>query len=88
MRCHLNFSSGDMVMFTSGSYSDYTVEGMFVAIEPFNIKEEYLEFIKSGTEYSPEAFIAFLSARNIIDEVMHATIDLGRYKNEGPWLES
>ena len=77
--------AGRLVRLESGSYSEYSVRGFFVALRDFNPFDELEEFFKEKPEqrkdyhFEVDEFMAFVIAKGYLLEIDEDILDLGDY---------
>ena len=79
--------AGQLICIDHGEYSDYTVDGFFVALCAFDPMEELQKFLDANepmkTEYhfDQSKFLAHLLAQGFLLEIEYATLYLGSYSS-------
>lgn len=85
---------GSLITVTSGMYSDYTIDGIFKAVElldPKQLLEEWLILHPEEREYygfNDYKFIAWLHIRNLIEPVECYEWHLEDYSNPEEEMQS
>ena len=85
MMSETKLKAGQMVMFATGSYSDYRVNSVVVVRKPFDLAKQLDRFVKdvlkTGEYQYPEAnsdtFIGWLCANDFIASVACSEIHIG-----------
>ena len=77
--------TGDVLLLTSGCYSDYSVIDTCVALEDFCWREQLAEFSavenKDGKRWWFDSikFVSFLQRKRLIDTIAYSEVHLGEY---------
>lgn len=94
---NLRFSKGEVIVATQGMYSDFCLNGFFVAIKDFDMAElaqkrvsEYvaknpkiaLECLSGVWELDFDSFGAWLIAKEVVVPVKYREVHLGGYEFE------
>lgn len=84
----MKVSKGEILMVTTGEYSDYGVQSLVVALADFDInelREEYLSEFPDQTERYSADFYKFnnwlVNEKKIVEEVKHREWHLGDYSS-------
>lgn len=77
----LQFKKGDVLVFTTGSYSDYQLLAFLVAIEPLDLPELGKEFVgaRKTYTYGLDEFAGWLIAKGKALPCEHNSVHLGDY---------
>lgn len=94
-----NISKGEIILITSGEYSDYNVYGLLIALEDINTEELRNAYINKFPEqtdkygFKEEIFLQYLKHLNLVKEIHFKEWYLASYSNisemqvsEGPIL--
>ncbi len=80
MATNTKFKAGEIIQFTSGMYSDKVSQGIFVAIQDFDLFEEVKSIPKDSDEdidwLNIDRFIAILITREILMPVKYRDFHL------------
>jgi len=73
--------AGKLVYVDSGSYSDYSVMGFFVALQDFCPQNELNEYLKQvpNPYFNEDQFLAFLLKKGLLLKVEYSQLHLGGY---------
>lgn len=78
-------SVGSLVLISAGGYSDYGVEALVRITKPFSYRAEQIKLIDNfkpqhaWSKPCPSDFIAHLSAKGFIEDVVYTEWHLGLY---------
>lgn len=75
--------AGSLLLVDSGSYSDYSVIGFFVALRDFCPQDELNEYlIQEPSDYfDGDKFLAFLLAKGLLLEIEYGNLHFGGYSS-------
>ena len=78
----LDYRKGQVIVFTTGCYSDYSLAGFVVAIEDIDLSAKRDEFLDGGepTWDSADEFVSWLIAKGLAMPVEHSLVHLGDYE--------
>jgi hypothetical protein len=78
----LNYRKGQVIVFTTGCYSDYSLSGFIVAIEDIDLRGRKDEFLASRdpTWNDGPEFVSWLVAQGLAMPVEHSLVHLGDYE--------
>ncbi len=88
MEQNLKFKAGEVVVLTSGQYSDYGLTGFVVAIADFDMSDEAILYaLDSRSKYDDygfdkfdyDEFVAWLIKKELVIPVKYREIHLGSY---------
>lgn len=82
MEANIKFKAGEVVVLTSGQYSDYGLSGFIVAIADFDMSEEAISYaLNSRATKTPDydEFIAMLIKKELVIPVKYREVHLGNY---------
>lgn len=76
--------AGALICIEQGEYSDYRVDGFFVALAAFSPAEELRLFLEAhpgqqGYEFKPGQFVGYLIQRGLLMAINYDTIHLCDY---------
>lgn len=87
MKQNLNIEKGEVVVATKGEYSDFGLDGFFVAIQNIDLAAQaqiYTKRVKEEYEGSTYGFIAYLIAKELVIPVRYREIFIGSYGDFDP----
>jgi len=61
-----DFNPGEVLMLTSGEYSDYSVNGVFVVQKGFNKREIINEFVKETKPFDEDMDLFYVDERDFV----------------------
>ena len=77
-----NFNRGEVIVFSSGEYSDYSLCAFIVAIEDLNLDElgqEWKALQKDKTYLDMDTFPSWLIAKGLAMPVTYSEVHVGDY---------
>lgn len=77
----LQFKKGDVLVFTTGAYSDFALSGFLVAIENLDLPELAKEFVgdRKMYEFDNDQFAGWLITKGKAMPCEHNVVHLGDY---------